>query len=145
MLWTASESALEHVLGKKHWLCLPRITGEFLVCFSVSFLICHRGMWWVQPLQAGPGTANSWDFTKIFSHGGSAGLDLFSAVVLYWRSRCSSFNQLKGKVVTSASNGFLSFLRIPGIGFCSGVDIQKLGFRLAFLQTGAVGSVHLVW
>lgn len=98
------------MLGKKYWLHLPCITGESLDCLSVGFLIYHWGMWWVQPLQAGPDPANSQDF-KNFLTWEISRLDLFSAVFLYWRSCCSSFNQLKGKVVTSASNGFHLFLR----------------------------------
>lgn len=76
----------------------------------------------------------------MFLHGKWTGLDLFSAVALFWRS-CSSFNQFKAVLVASASNGGVLFFRNPGSGFCSGADIKKLGFRLDFLLTVAVKSV----
>lgn len=62
--------------SRQEALNLPCITWEFLACFSASFLICHWGMGWLL-LQASP---------EMFLHGRWAGLNLFSAVALFWRS-----------------------------------------------------------
>lgn len=118
-------------------LTLPCITWEFSDCLSASFLICHWGMAWVQLLQAGPDAETS---SEMCLHGRWAGLDLFSAVALFWRS-CSSFNQFKAVLVASASNDGVLFFRNPGTRFCSGADVKKLGFRLDFLLTVAVKCV----
>lgn len=108
---------------------------------SVSFPVFHWGMWWMQLLQAGPDPANSWDFIRNFLTWEISRTGSVPDVVLYWRSCCSSLNQLNRKVVTSVSDGFLLFLRNPEV-FGSGTDVQTLGFRLDFLLMVAVDCVH---
>lgn len=128
------------MLGRKYWLCLPCVTGDFLVSLAVSFLICHWGLWWEQLLQAGPDPANSWDRQKFSCVGDqqdwicsqllSCTEDLVVQVLINWREKWC--HQMV----------FFFFLRNPGMGCCSGADIQKLGFKLNFLLAVAVDCVN---